>query len=209
MKPLLVALLPFAGLACFDHDGSGKVITEHRQVGLFDRVEVSGAIEVSVTIDDEPTVAVETDDNLQKHILVEVRDRKLIVKQKDDLDPSKLIVRITTPTLTGFESSGAIEAKITGIDTKRFELEISGATEVELEGEVEVFVIDASGAAEVQAEKLIAERVEVEGSGASEFTVHAEETLIADLSGAGDLQYAGDPDEVKTELSGAASVHKR
>ena len=209
MKPMLIALIPFAGLACLDHDGSGKVVTEHRQVGLFERIDVSGAMRFIVTIDDEPTVAVETDDNLQKHILVEVRDRTLVVKQKEDLDPSKLVVRITTPTLTRFDSSGATEAEITGLDTKRFELELSGASDVKLEGEVDVLVIDASGASKVQADELIADRVEVDGSGASEFSVHASDTLIAELSGAGELEYAGDPDEVKTDLSGAASVHKK
>ncbi len=209
MKPLLVALLPFASFACFDHDGSGKVVTEHRQAELFEEVEISGAIDVVIDIADEPTVVVETDDNLQKYVSTQVRGKRLVIKETESLDPSRLIVHVTTPKLVAFDSSGSTHAKISGLDEKRFALDVSGAAEVELQGDVDVFVIDASGAAEIDAEKLIADRVEVDGSGAAEFRVHANETLIADISGAGELEYSGDPETVKTDLSGAASVEKK
>ena len=209
MKPLLAALLPFASMACFDHDGSGKVVSEARQAPLFEKIDISGTVEVLVAIDDEPTVRVETDDNLQEYILTEVRGKTLFISQKESIDPTKLLVRITTPKLVRFDSSGATKAQIKGLDEDRFELDVSGAAAVELIGEVETLVIDASGAAEIEADELIAERVEIDGSGAAEFTVHAKETLIADLSGAGEIRYSGDPDEVKTDLSGAATVAKR
>jgi hypothetical protein len=209
MKPLLIALLPIASFSCFDHDGSGKVVKQHREAPLFDRIEVSGAVDVAVEIDDEPTVVVQTDDNLQEYVVTEVSGKTLRISQKEDMDPTKLLVRITTPKLVRFDSSGATHAVIRGLEERRFELEISGAAEVELEGEVEVFAVDASGAAEIDAKELIAERVEVDASGAAELAVHASDELIAELSGAGELTYSGDPDDVKTDLSGAATVRRR
>jgi hypothetical protein len=209
MKPFLLPLLSVASFGCFDNDGSGKVVREHRTAPMFDRVEVAGTFSVLIEIDDEPTVVVETDDNLQKHVTARVTGKTLRVEHDDDVDPTKLIVRITTPELESFESSGATHARIRGIDGERFELDTSGAAKVEVEGEVELFVIDASGAAEIDAEKLIAERVEVDGSGAAELVVHASDELIADISGAGELAYAGDPDVVKTDVSGAATIRRR
>ncbi len=184
-------------------------MAEHRKVETFDQIDVSGAIQVVVEIADEPTVVVETDDNLQKYVATDVRGKKLVIRQTEDIDPTKLQVRITTPSLTSLDSSGATKARISGLTGSRFALDLSGAAEVVLAGEVDVFVIDASGASTVDAQKLIAGRVEVDGSGASDFSVHAEHTLIADLSGAGELKYWGNPSEVKTDLSGAASIEQQ
>src|SRR5688572_28817112 len=95
MKPLLVPLLSVASFGCFDNDGSGKVVREHRTAPMFDRVEVAGTFNVLIEIDDEPTVVVETDDNLQKHVTARVTGTTLRVEQDGDIDPTKLIVRIT------------------------------------------------------------------------------------------------------------------
>jgi hypothetical protein len=206
MKPMLLALL---SLAWFSKDGSGKVVSDHRVVKPFEEISISGTVEVSIEVDDEPTVRIDTDDNLQQYVTTEVSGKRLIIKQTENLDPTRLAVVITVPKLTKLDASGATETKIKGLHGDRFELDVSGAADVELEGEVDLFIADASGAAEVDAEKLEAERVELDGSGACDFSVHATDELVVSLSGAGSVEYRGDPDEVKTDLSGAASIRKR
>lgn len=208
MKTIIFSL-PLISVACFGVDGSGNVVEDARKLEAFEEVEVSGALEVEITSGESPGVVVEADDNLLPYVQTDVSGKTLELKTTKSLDATKLVVHVTVPKLTKVESSGASEIEIRGVDGERFELELSGASEVKVSGEVEHFVVDASGAAEVDAASLMAERVEVDGSGASDFSVHATDALIVDLSGAGKVAYAGDPAQVKTDLSGAATVEKK
>lgn len=208
MKTIIFSL-PLISFACFGVDGSGNVVKDARKVEAFEEVEVSGALEVEVVSGEAHGVVVETDENLLPYVHTAVSGRSLRLKTTKNLDPTKLVVRVTAPKLTRVEASGASEIDVRGLEGERFELELSGASEVKLSGAVKRLDVEASGAADVDASDLVAERVDVEGSGASSFSVHATDALFVDLSGAGNVSYAGDPEQVKTDLSGAASIEKK
>ena len=48
--------------------GSGKLITESREVREFDRIVLNGSGEVVITQGDEESLSVETDDNIMPYI---------------------------------------------------------------------------------------------------------------------------------------------
>jgi hypothetical protein len=50
---------------------------------------------------------------------------------------------------------------------------------------------------------LVAREAVIEISGAGDVHVHATESLTASVSGAGDVIYTGDPEEVNKDVSGA------
>jgi hypothetical protein len=66
-----------------------------------------------------------------------------------------------------------------------------------------------SGAGELDAKELHAYNVNVSISGAARADVYATEHLEASVSGAGNVNYYGDPKDVSEDTSGAGSISKK
>jgi hypothetical protein len=204
---LLALTVPATG--CIGVGGSGTLAKETRNVDDFHAVEVGGAFEVETEVGPAVTVTVIGDDNLLPYLTTEVHDGRLRIGQTKSLRPrAGLTVLLTTPRLDGLEVSGATDATVRGIETERFDLEVSGAGDVELSGQVTRLNVEISGAGDLHARALEAQSVHVELSGAGEAEVSAAERLEVDVSGAGDVDYWGDP-EVVSDISGAGSIERK
>jgi Putative auto-transporter adhesin, head GIN domain len=206
--------------------GNGQIAKEMRTTTNFDAVEASGSVEVVLTQGRVETVEVETDQNLLEYITTEVSGRKLIIKQKASLSPSKrLIVYVTVVNLKEIKTSGAIT--ITGTNQFHFpslvidasgvvdgkidlfvdelKLEVSGSAELIITGRAKKANYDLSGATKLMALDFITEDCSLDVSGSSEAQVNANNTLDIDVSGASVVKYKGAA-KVKQDVSGASSV---
>lgn len=190
--------------------GSGKEKVEKRSVSGFKTVNVSGAFEVEIVAQKEPGVEVEGDDNLLALVRTEVKDGVLdIYNEKPYETRSAIRVRISVPQLDGVSSSGASDMVVTGVKSDGFNISTSGAGSLKISGEAKAFDLEMSGAGEVDAKDLRAEKVSVHSSGAAEATVYASEDLRVSASGAGSVNYYGDPKNVSENVSGGASISKK
>lgn len=136
-----------------------------------------------------------------------------------------LEIRIAMPEIRHLDIAGAAEIKVEGFSGGKLSIDVAGAAELMLNGTFDELicdlagageltltgggrklVLDIAGAAEVNARHYIADEVLVDAAGAIEAVVHARTRLVADISGAGELRYAGSPSEVKTDVSGTAEV---
>jgi hypothetical protein len=113
------------------------------------------------------------------------------------------------PDLTGVDVSGVSKVTANNIKTESFNLDISGAAKVELNGEANDLIIDASGASKINAENLKVANANVDVSGASHITVNATEEIKADASGASKINYVGEPKNVIKHTSGASRVSQK
>lgn len=84
----------------------------------------------------------------------------------------------------------------------------SGALDAKLAGRVEQEFVSISGAGSYHAENLIADDATVSVSGVGDVVVHAAKTLRASISGAGVIEYAGNP-KVTEHVSGIGRVKRR
>ena len=62
--------------------GSGKVISEEREVPAFDQIHLKGSGKVILTRAADRSVRVKTDDNIMPHIRTEVENGKLIISHE-------------------------------------------------------------------------------------------------------------------------------
>jgi hypothetical protein len=211
--------------------GNGKVVTETRDVRDFNGISVSGAIDLFVTVGAEFAVRVETDENLQE--LIEVfRDGSILrVRPADHVnpDPSDAVkVYVTAPSLGLLRASGACSILSEGpiaaselvldmsgasdadldLDLSSLRIDLSGASTLKLVGRTNKLSVEGSGASHIKAAELTADDVFVNLSGASSMEIHANTKLEADLSGASNVEYTGSP-SVKSNTSGASSVRSR
>ena len=105
-------------------------------------------------------------------------------------------------------ASGA--SQITGdISAADVDIDLSGASSVQLEGSGDDTVIKASGASSAKLAGFEVNNVDVDLSGASSGTINMDGRLDADLSGASNLSYIGEPTMGNINTSGNSTISKR
>ena len=209
--------------------GSGKVISETRDVSNFHGLDVGGAFEVILIKSTKEKVVIETDDNLMPHIKTKVFGGILEIDNNNDFrNPTKLKVTVYYKTLNEFDISGA--ARVFGqdvlkedaividasgaseiefkLDTERLEGDFSGAAKIELKGRAKSVEVETSGASSYQALELEADNYEIDASGAAVARIWVNSKLSLEASGASSVRYKGSPSIDIINISGASSVRK-
>lgn len=105
-------------------------------------------------------------------------------------------------------ASGATSLRIDDLDAKELSVSGSGAMTVELAGRVTEQRVSISGAGDYRAADLASDDARVSVSGAGRVVIQVEKTLKIGLSGAGAVEYIGNP-KVTQEISGAGRVKRR
>lgn len=187
--------------------GSGNVQTEKRELVNFKAIEVGGAFEVEVVAQKEFSVEIEADDNLLPLIETEVRGGTLEISTKNRISTKqRLRIRISAPNVESLQVSGATKVSLANLKNDSLKIDLSGASKVKVDGETRDLEVEMSGASKVDAENLKAENVTVDASGASSAAVSVSGDLKADLSGASNVTYTGNPRNLQKSTSGASSV---
>lgn len=206
--------------------------TEMRDVRGFTKVSFSGFGTLEVEQGADYALRVTADDAALQDLTTEVRGDTLYI-DLEEFTPRffrdrRLDIELTVPSLEGLEVSGATDSTLRSINASDFEAELSGAGKMDLDGiTADSLRVRVSGAGEVTASGTVrSQDVELSGagsyrardlrsaearldlSGACEASVSASETLDASVSGAGEVEYYGDP-KVTEDISGAGSVRRR
>lgn len=206
----MMILLLFIGCREMGIKGSGNVINEVRNIESFNRLQASGAFNIEIEVGSETSLEISAEDNLQEFIVTEVVNNRLIIENLRAISPKRKIrINITTPRLQEISSSGVSNIYAVGIDEQEFLLDLSGAGFIELQGKVEQFTAELSGAGRLEAQELFSRFVDISSSGASNADVYASEALKAEISGVGNIFYFGDPDDVRTNVSGVGRISKK
>lgn len=206
--------------------GSGPVKRENRRTGSFGKLRVAGAFQVEIR-KGNPSVTVEAQQSLLKHIKTEVRNGELVVVTEASMTADKpMKVWVTTNNLNGLSVSGACSVTTDSYRADEFELDLSGASKVtllltartlnaDLAGASEATVtgnsprldLDLSGASRFSGGNLRVSRATVDLAGASQADLRVDGEIKGDASGASSLRYRGNP-KVSVDTSDVSSVQK-
>lgn len=240
MKKLILTLLVgFLASITFAQNEKNVVVdanAEIRKVSGFNKVEVSGAIDLFISQGTEEAAAVSaTTDEIRSRIKTEVRDGILYISLDGKglnwklWSNNKMKAYITFVNLNGIEASGACNVKTSGkIKSSNLTLEMSGASDFNGEVEVEklrvdangasnyklfgtatVATLDASGACNIKAYDLKTEQCKATASGASNIWLTVQKELNANASGGSNILYKGEGLIKNISSSGGASVKSR
>jgi hypothetical protein len=209
----LMLLVPVLA-GCHGHfgnvTGSGTMKVEKRDVPAFSALNISGAFDVEIVVQKEQSLEIEGDDNLLPLIKTEVKNGVLSINNEKSFSTKKALrVRISVPDLDALSTSGASEFTVTNVKNDEFNIEASGAGSIQISGETKALEVGMSGAVSLDAKDLHAQKVSITTSGASSADVYASEELRASVSGAGNVDYYGDPKTVSEDASGAGSISKK
>ncbi len=207
--------------------GSGNKTTEKRQIGNFEKIDISGGFTVNLKQDSTGNLNVTADDNLMKYIRTEVSGSKLrIFTRKDLCNRAPVVIDLSVRNLKEVKSSGAVELNAdTKLNVKDLTLEFSGAskvdmdvnaanlktkasgaTELNLKGQAASHEVKISGAGKLFATDLVVGSYKIQTSGAVNCKINVLKSLTTNTSGASEIQYRGAPSEINSHKSGASSI---
>lgn len=229
---LLMVVMPLGLTGCTWSDdvvkGDGNVVVRTVEVASFNAIDLGGMFDVTLEPGSDLTVTVQTDENLQELVTIEVRGEVLNISNERNtvLRPTEMKVHIVYPALERIRVGGAckinsdqvlesedMELEISGaasidlaVDVKSLFTKVSGAGDITLEGQATTHRLILSGASNLDAENLVTRETDVKLSGAGSAHVNATGTLKANLSGIGSIRYWGDPSETIFDKSGLGSI---
>jgi len=207
--------------------GSGKLVTESREVRGFDRISLTSSGEVILTQGDRESLTVETDDNVMQYVKTEVEGGTLTLGTRTGVvvSPTKLIFTLTVKDLDGMTATGSGDIVVERFDTDRLEIkttgsgdvridalaaeeitvQITGSGGVDLAGQVSAQEATVSGSGKYQAGDLRSETATVKTTGSGGATVWVTESLDARTTGSGSIDYYGTP-TVDVSSTGSGTV---
>ncbi|MBK7106768.1 MAG: DUF2807 domain-containing protein [Ignavibacteriae bacterium] len=190
--------------------GNGEEITEIREVDSFQKIDVSGNFDVLVEGGKDQNIEIFSESNLIDFIKTKVKNNTLHIYSKENLRPTKkMLISISIPELRAINCSGANNVQAKAVTSNNFEIDLSGAGSVEIEGATNYLNIDLSGAADLIAKDFISENIKIDVSGAANAKVYASNSIDADISGAGNIELYGDANDVRTDISGVGSLDRK
>jgi hypothetical protein len=220
----IAALLLLGGARLVAQNSNGGAVAQERQLPAFTTVVVEGTAEVILTQGPQQKVVVETDAELQESVRTTVKDSKLTISAARMKNASKLDIRVTVDQLEGLITSGATEIKGEGvIRADQLKIDGSGASDIEIELDVNGLTISLSGAStlsvkgkaqnidgnisgagDLKAGELMAATATIKTSGASSAVVNVSEVVNADLSGVSEIKFKQEPKVKNINSKGVA-----
>ncbi|MBK9117190.1 MAG: DUF2807 domain-containing protein [Betaproteobacteria bacterium] len=209
-----------------------------RALPPFQRLDVSGMADVVLVQGAAESVAIADGGRKGRPVEAQVRGDTLYVTAVDDTRwwdhlfgggsgrPARVVVNfrelsqidaagtvklsaasLRAPNLK-IAGAGGTEIRIDDLTGQKLELAGAGALKAELAGSVTEQAIAISGAGEYRGARLASDTASVSVAGAGQVVVNVRTSLDAAISGAGSVEYVGDP-KVTERISGIGRVRKR
>jgi len=206
--------------------------SETRKLDAFQKISVSGGVDVILKQGNSPSVKIEVEGIDLEDVETEIRGGTLHISMKKKGwnwswgGKDKLRAEVTYTELAEVRASGASDVRTEGAwkgerltlhlsgasDAKlelkagHFEAHASGAGDVKAHGEAGTMDVHLSGASDFIAHELKVSRAELHCSGASDARLWVTDSLTGSASGSSDISYKGNPSTLKLNTSGAASI---
>jgi hypothetical protein len=207
-----VASLGLAGAGAWSGiTGSGRALTEQREVAGFKGIALSLPGRVEIVQGAAEGVTLTADDNVVPEIETVVERGVLHIRFREN-------TRVTTRTRIGItvkaraiESialAGSGDVIAPSLDSPELTVRVAGSGDVKLGGRAESLLVRISGSGDVDAGRFDTQRAKVSVAGSGDATVWARKSLEVSVSGSGDVRYFGDP-EVRKKVAGSGTVRRK
>ncbi|WP_298633544.1 DUF2807 domain-containing protein [uncultured Umboniibacter sp.] len=213
MRKLVSALTLFAATVTF-----ADVTERHVDLDDFDVINLKGNIDVSVTQADEYSVIVETEDDWQQWVMVEV-DGDTLTLRMDPRRPTGFFgddhdveVYVAMPQIEEVFIQGSGEVYAETIEADDLELRIDGSGDIVVSAIVATNLdVAVNGSGDIKLAAVGAEdaRIKVSGSGDVKISEINALTIDSVIRGSGDIKLAGAVDGTVIEIYGSGDFDGR
>jgi hypothetical protein len=210
--------------------GSGKVITETRNLKDFDKITVARGLDCEIIQSNKSEVVVEADDNVMKGIKTTVENGTLkitsIYNNYFNVKSKKIIVYV--PVIVSLETTSGANLKNrdviksnniliksssgsdieVNIESEKITAESTSGSDMILRGKAITLETSSSSGSLLNAERLLANEIISQSSSGSDTTVNPILKLSAKASSGSSIGYIKKPNQIDIEESSGGSVGK-
>ncbi|MBJ7313143.1 head GIN domain-containing protein [Rugamonas sp. CCM 8940] len=196
--------------------GSGKMISQTRELGHFNAMALSTGGNVEIRLGNSESVTIEADDNILPLIetVVEngtLRIRPLQKAQHLDIRNLKLVVQARSLERVSMAGSGTINAdrlqgeklqfdvggsgsiNVAKLNSEAVTISIGGSGSMKAGGNTERLQVSIGGSGTVHTGQLAVRDAVINIGGSGQATVSAQKSLSLSVAGSGSIGYYGDP----------------
>lgn len=231
---LILFAVAMLGTACNNCiEGTGSATDERRATADFSSIEANTTYEVllhQLPAGESAYVIVNAQENLLPVIITEVSKNTLTLSTDGCVKAtSPIIVHVFTPNYASINSRGTgnisgnegIKAEELTIDnrgtgsieviTKGSSVEIrnSGTGNVTVEGNTQKLAVDNRGTGNINAQNLRSNDANVDSRGTGNVFIQVHSSLDIKLSGTGDVEYEGNPQDIKQSNKGTGKIRRK
>jgi Putative auto-transporter adhesin, head GIN domain len=210
--------------------GSGKIVTETRNLKDFNRVTVARGLECEIIQSKKSKIVVEADDNLVKSIKTTVENGTLkitsIYNNYHNVSSKKIMVYL--PIIVSLETTSGAELKTRDIiksnyiliksssgsvmevdvESEKITAESTSGSDMILKGKAITLETSSSSGSLLNAEKLLANEIISQSTSGSDTTINPILKLSAKASSGSSIEYIKKPNQIDIEESSGGSVGK-
>jgi len=210
------------------NDDDTPLGNENRKLGAFHAIEISGNFELTLKKDSVQEVTVSSPNDFLSKVITKVENGVLYIYSDGILLNRTLKVTVSSDSIRSLVAKGACKIQSDSpITAREFSLELLGASEadldmkvsgqmnldlkgaskVDIKGSCNTFKFVGVGASSIDAENLIAKDAFIHVSGATHAQVYATESLNAEAYGASEIDCKGHPKNVKKTDNIGSSIN--
>jgi hypothetical protein len=207
--------------------------TQDRHLSGFHGVSVEGSFDVYITQGSTESVIVDAPADVMEHVVTEVRNGNLIIKDKHkngwsdwNGNHKKVVVRVIVRDINAIGISGSgnvyfrdgikaekLDIAVSGsgdaagkIDVKKLDCSVSGSGNIKISGHANDSNVSVSGSGNYSGKDLPTVNTNVEVSGSGNASINANGSIAAAVSGSGDVSYTGAAQHVTKSKSGSGDI---
>ena len=210
---------------------SKTIITKDFEVSDFKSLNLEVVGEIIFEQSSTPYLTVEGNENLVEELEVDNDNNHLTIKSDKQRrffkDKGKLTLKIGSASLEEINQKGvgsflikgdfnaeSLHVKHTGVgnfnidncNLEKFNLESQSVGNCRVKGTANTVVIESDGVGNIDCSDLITQNAKVVSQGVGNLSVHAENELNIVVKGIGNVTYAGNPEVLKTDITGIGKV---
>lgn len=207
--------------------------TQDRHLSGFNAVDVEGSFDVYITQGSTESVIVDAPPDIMDHIVTEVTDGTLRIKDKRRnawgsswSNHKKVTVRVTVRDVNAIGITGSgdvyfkdgikaekLKIKVSGsgdaagkIEVKTLDCSVSGSGNIKISGHADDSNVSVSGSGDYSGRGLPTTNTTVQVSGSGNASINASSSITASVSGSGDVNYTGGAQHVIKSRSGSGDI---
>ncbi|GJL91568.1 head GIN domain-containing protein [Hyphococcus sp.] len=181
----------------------------------FSEIDASAGTDVKVTVGGDYSIRAEGDAEALERLRVELRGETLKIGRQNDRSfftmgrKWRVMVYVTTPSLSGVDVSSGADLTASGIDAKEFTASVSSGADATLSGTCNNLRADGSSGADLKAADLKCSSAIADVSSGADLDIYASDSVTADASSGGDITVYGGPKNTNIDKSSGGGVSIR
>jgi hypothetical protein len=211
--------------------GNNNYITQNIKTNEYDKLSVSGSINVEFVSGTEGDLQLKIEENLVEYIEIATKNSTLSIKIKNNTyinNNKEIVVIVPVKDISEINLAGSsnISSKTTlnsdklninvagsgdmtlAVNAKILNTKVAGSGSLTLNGKANDCDFNVMGSGEFNGEKLTCEDVSARVAGSGDCRFICTKTLKAYVVGSGSIQYSGNPEVLESKALGSGSIDK-